>query len=557
MTAASSTERPPLYECTHDEAKEFFLRSEAYCNLPLPDYVDFTKLLVRLNKKLEPDLAPNTQIEGPCELSKWHYFPNEVRDKLQHYVIRMEKDDTLSWRPMSILHPVLYLGMVYLITNAANWHAIGNRMRKLKRKTKGVIVCASDISLTQGRATNTGAAITTWWKRFDLNVMQESLGFSHGVKTDIANCYPSIYTHAIDWALTGKKKAKRNINRNKVRIGSMIDKTLMYMNGGQTNGIPMGSVLMDFIAEILLLYIDACIAQQILKLKNREKTVKCKILRYRDDYVILANGENEAKNILHVVNEVINEFGFSLSPPKTKSSNDIIDLCSKPDRLPALQKLTTIKHSNIMLSTAKIINLQHQEYPFESAINKLLIHTEKELQEHLSMSKPKEARRYFLAADTIVPTIVVFFNIALKNPRIAPLCFSIISHLFSTHEEEKKQKLIDQMGAKVGNASHSEFFALWFLRLGHSNVRSLSGVGERPLIALHAEQTNRETLWTTDWLKDIKLDWSKKVLGKRRARELEKIIQSTTLFFDEEDYNTRPVQFSEKERTPFGDSDYE
>jgi hypothetical protein len=32
------------------------------------------------------------------------------------------------------------------------------------------------------------------------------------------------------------------------------------MNNGQTNGIPQGSVLMDFIAEMVLGYIDECLS---------------------------------------------------------------------------------------------------------------------------------------------------------------------------------------------------------------------------------------------------------------------------------------------------------
>ena len=71
--------------------------------------------------------------------------------------------------------------------------------------------------------------------------MEESLEFTHGIKTDIANCYPSVYTHAIDWALIVKTKAKSN--HEGIRIGSMIDKTLQDMNEGQTNGIPMAGFI--------------------------------------------------------------------------------------------------------------------------------------------------------------------------------------------------------------------------------------------------------------------------------------------------------------------------
>ncbi len=560
MTAASNIDHPHLYECTHDEAKRFFLRSEAYYNLRLPDYVDFTKLLKKLDADISPILKAKVPIGGRRKIKNWRILPYEVRKNPQHYVIRKEKG-TLSWRPMSILHPAHYLSMVYLITDANNWRTIQDRMRHLKKKTAGIIACASDIPWTQGRTSNTGAAINSWWKSFDLKAMEESLEFTHGIKTNIANCYPSIYTHAIDWALTGKTKAKSD--HEGIRIGSMIDKTLQDMNGGQTNGIPMGSVLMDFIAEILLLYIDACIAQQILKLMKHEKTVKCKILRYRDDYTILASGEREAKQALRIVNDVINEFGFSLSAPKTESSIDIIDLCSKPDRLPALQKLTTIKQSRFMLSSAKLIKLQHDEHPDGGKINKLLLHVEKELGTYIRITRSKhmglrKKYRYFLPPHTITPLIAVFFDLALKNPNIAPLCFSIINLLLDAGKEIDRKTVVNQIGARVSKANRSEFFALWFLRLKSPNVRVRlpENSAKRPLIALHTGRASGEKLWPTDWLKSMEDD-QKNTLRPELVTRITKTLQNRSLFFNEEKYRGRATRFSRKERTPFADNDYE
>ncbi len=553
-------DHPPLYECTHDEAKRFFLQSDAYYNLRLPDYVDFTKLLKKLDANISPILKAKVQIGNQTRINGWRLLPFEVRNNPQHYVIRKEKGP-FSWRAISILHPLHYLSMVYLITDAGHWRAIQDRMRRLKKKTVGIIECASDIPWTQGRISNTGAAITNWWKYFDLKAMEESLEFTHGIKTDIANCYPTIYTHAIDWALTGKTKAKSS--HRGIRIGSMIDKTLQDMNGGQTNGIPMGSVLMDFIAEILLLYIDACIAQQIRKLIKREKTVKCKILRYRDDYTILASGEREAKQVLRIVNDVINEFGFFLSAPKTESSKDIIDLCSKTDRLPALQKLTTIKSSYFMLSSAKLIKLQHEEHPGGGKINKLLLHVEKELGTYIRITRSKHVGlrkkyRYFLPPHTIIPSIAVFFDLALKNPNIAPLCFSIISLLLDASKEIDRKTVVDQIGARVSKANHSEFFALWFLRLKSPNIRVLfpENSAKRPLIALHSGRASGEKLWPTDWL-GITKDHQNNPLETKLVNRITKTLQNRLLFFNEEKYRGRSKRFSEKERTPFADKDYE
>ncbi|GHT18658.1 hypothetical protein FACS1894189_6830 [Planctomycetales bacterium] len=41
------------------------------------------------------------------------------------------------------------------------------------------------------------------------------IGKRYLVKADISNCFPSIYTHALPWALVGKSVSKTNRNNNK------------------------------------------------------------------------------------------------------------------------------------------------------------------------------------------------------------------------------------------------------------------------------------------------------------------------------------------------------
>ena len=48
------------------------------------------------------------------------------------------------------------------------------------------------------------------------------IGKKYKVKADISTCFPSIYTHAIPWALVGKNNAKENRNSKK-EYYNMID----------------------------------------------------------------------------------------------------------------------------------------------------------------------------------------------------------------------------------------------------------------------------------------------------------------------------------------------
>ena len=43
------------------------------------------------------------------------------------------------------------------------------------------------------------------------NCIRAAIGFQYRLKVDIANCYPSMYTHSVTWAICGKKEAKRPV----------------------------------------------------------------------------------------------------------------------------------------------------------------------------------------------------------------------------------------------------------------------------------------------------------------------------------------------------------
>ena len=117
------------------------------------------------------------------------------------------------------------------------------------------------------------------------------------------------------WALHTKSEAKKKENRTDLKlIGNQIDKHIQDMRHGQTNGIPQGSVLMDFIAEMVLGYAD-------LELSGEIETVGISdylILRYRDDYRIFVNNPRDGEQIVKLLTEVTISLGLKLNPSKLK-----------------------------------------------------------------------------------------------------------------------------------------------------------------------------------------------------------------------------------------------
>jgi hypothetical protein len=62
------------------------------------------------------------------------------------------------------------------------------------------------------------------------------------LSADISRFYASIYTHVIEWAISSKKLAKRQL-KTKFKgesVGAQIDSLIQACQSGQTCGIPIG-----------------------------------------------------------------------------------------------------------------------------------------------------------------------------------------------------------------------------------------------------------------------------------------------------------------------------
>ena len=99
----------------------------------------------------------------------------------------------------------------------------------------------------------------------------------------------------------------------------------------QTNGIPQGCILMDFIAEMVLGYADKELSEKLSKAEFR--TIDYKILRYRDDYRIYGKTQEDVMKIAKVLTAVLSDLNFKLNTQKTIITQDLISDSIKPDKL--------------------------------------------------------------------------------------------------------------------------------------------------------------------------------------------------------------------------------
>ena len=178
--------------------------------------------------------------------------------------------------------------------------------------------------------------VRQWWEEVEQESLRLSLEYDFLVHTDIGDCYRSIYTHSIAWALHDREVAKKNKSDAKM-TGNVIDNCIQNMRQRQTNGIPQGSVLMDFIAEMVLGYADYELSRHLESEKNY------RILRYRDDYRIFANDLQLARKIIKELTEVLSGLGLRINSEKTKESHELIASSLKPDKYTWIMKNKNLK----------------------------------------------------------------------------------------------------------------------------------------------------------------------------------------------------------------------
>jgi len=132
-----------------------------------------------------------------------------------------------------------------------------------------------------------------------------SIGGRYLVKADISNCFPSIYTHAISWALVGLEEAKRN-QTDHTKWYNILDFYTRALKDNETHGILIGPHSSNIISEIILGAVD-------FELFN-----KYKYTRYIDDYNCYVSSHQEAEEFLIDLASALKTYGLLLNHKKTE-----------------------------------------------------------------------------------------------------------------------------------------------------------------------------------------------------------------------------------------------
>ncbi len=470
------------------EAHTFFLKPESYCRIELPPYFDFRPVLRQVAKFLASKPLSSLKLKpGRCE---------DV-----NYTIYSNKDGRYAWRPFQLIHPVIYVDLVNLMTMPKAWAEIRSRFAEFAKDTKIRCLSIPQESLTKRR--DQGAQILHWWQGIEQATIDLALDFNYILHADITNCYASIYTHSIAWAIHKKSTAKAN-QKDKSLIGNVIDDCIQNMQYRQTNGIPQGSVLLDLIAEMVLGYADLELSRRL----NKEKISEFRILRYKDDYRVFVNDSHVGELILKLLTEVLIDLGLKLNASKTTEAQAVIGNALKPDKR---EWMRSRQRDNNLQKHLLLIQCHGTDFPNAGSLLIALDEFYKRLIPLESVQNP-------------IQLISIAIDIGYGSPRCFPACAAIVSKLLSKLKTRQEKIItVERIRNKLKHLPNNGHLEVWLHRISHYFDPSLRY--DEKLCNL--VEGKRVDLWSSSWITDPKLMATvdpRKIVNKKRLKALGPIV---------------------------------
>lgn len=242
-------------------------------------------------------LPPFLSSEGFYEYCR--NLKHSFQDKEQQYIYYESMRNINFPRPLGIPNPMAYQKLCECLSN--NWEKIQEHFNVT---TKNQLYKVSRIHI---RKLNNSEGLFKMnynnWSSDGSPELDLLIGKRYMVKADISNCFPSIYTHSLPWALVGKSASK--INRNKSEWFNKIDYYTQLMKNGETHGLIIGPHTSNLLSEIILCSID-----------NRLN--KWDYIRNIDDFTCYVETYDKAQEFLIELSKELREFDLILNHKKTE-----------------------------------------------------------------------------------------------------------------------------------------------------------------------------------------------------------------------------------------------
>jgi len=476
-----------LLDMNAEEAKSFFMRNRSYAEIELPPYFDFEDMLKHIDEYLQGHnfkdiIHPSTKPEDCVNVN---------------YTIVVNKNNRYTWRPLELINPVLYMGIVNLITKDTNWEIIQKLFRndlfigneKIECVSIPTVPCKHEIVEDDEKYSEQDLE----HDKFEQRSLELAIDYSYVFSTDISDCYGSIYTHAISWAIEGKENAKKKKGRpdKDKSLGGQIDYLLRAMHYGQTNGIPQGSVLMDFIAEIILHYVDCELNKKLVQNCNSSlfgNAWEYHIVRFCDDYRIFVNDPVVGEKILKYLSDVLIDLGLKLNTAKTFMSQDVIEATVNTDKMYWIQNEHSFNYSctdnqNMFLRLYDF----SKKFPNSKALKRILNRFNKKF----IVNKEK---------DNLNVLLNIISEIACNSHITCPVAMAIISKILNSFDSKQDIKIfVDTLIKRFSGCANTGFEEIWLQRITNPFNLNFS-FPEKLCKTIEPPCYDAAFVWEFDWI---------------------------------------------------------
>lgn len=482
-------------------AKAYLEKPECYFRSDFPPYISFGAILKDVAAVMggQPYTDFEKSTEKPATMSG------------VNYELLSTKDGRFAWRPLELIHPAIYVTLVDTMCKDGNWKLLQERLKELHA---GVVECTSFPLASDTAGNHVGVQVRNWWLRYEQRSLELSLEYTHLLKTDVSNCYGSLYTHSIVWALHGIEVGKLK-QKDQSLFGNKLDTYIRNSRHGQTNGITQGSVLMDIIAELVLAYVDHLITQQL-----RDNHDFC-ILRYRDDYSIFTRSDQRATEIVRVISDCLRKVGMQLGNAKTSTNSNIVEGAIKPEKLAGIQL------EDMDITQAKTIQKQllrlhafARQYPNTGAIKRL------------ADSAFQKIAKTTDTPDDLRVQVAIVCDIAAISPGAFPALSGVLAKLISLAPKVDRPAMWEKVAEKMRRVPHNGHLEIWLQRVTKAKGVGLKFVSSEPICKIvNGEEAK---LWNNDWIRNpalVKaLDVTKIVVSKPEDLDPVPKVEELSLF---------------------------
>lgn len=512
----------------HEEAMDFFMKSEQYHGFELPEYFTFDEVLKYVREKVG-DTPYEECLQGSVS-------PESLSDV--NLDILLNKDGRYAVRPIILANPFLYYFLVREVCCENNWQVIKDLFEKFN--VPHITSCAIPVIPNEKEPFHKATTINNWWNSMEQRSIELSLEYRYMFVTDITNCYGSVNPQTFDWAFMLKGTSYEKDGDS--LIAKNIQSYLRGFQQGRNIGIPQGSAIFDFVGEIVLGYSDLLLHEALLeKAKEYEEQGKSfpdyEIIRYRDDYRIFCSNKDVLEDISYTLQQVLERLNFRMNSQKTKISESIVTDAVKTDKLAYIYNTPIFNKKGVDFDSYEkhllYILMFARQYPDSGSVKIMLSDIDKRIEEHLKSLEDKsnskaedgepidlgedanpaksegvfsELKTYkrpkYIPGGSVRAMSAICIQIALENVGCVHYALRIISRMIDSLKDMKeKQSIINLVYNKLCNQPNSDYNQLWLQNMTYTQDKK-NGTSPYSLRLCKLVMGNLdEPLWNNEWIK--------------------------------------------------------